>query len=515
MRLTKRAVALLLTVMLVLTALPLSVFATGETVSASGLTFTGITDDTNGELTQYKQYETTWTESTYIKADVKLTVYFDTENATETRDVIFYVINWNDEGVGRIGTDSDTKIILENIKAEASVESGNRAAVIVVDYGGNENAVAETIEYSMATVRAAFADGTLDVWKNPTAAMAEENPDTTTITVSVHKNHVYVLPAGYNLKRDVLFFETDVHASLGTLNHVMSSWNTQIAYNPDDSTAAKRYAAGKLPKAVNYAWHTGDANCTCTANGADNECYAGAPQTKNGEVIPYTNIITHTGDKTTCEYPHSVLTATSCKEESTVNVNWAPVVSRVEDCVKSDGSPMDYNCRLDIIYPSGTNVAETPVFAQAATQSPRMTNIGTLSTDDYDKDGVASVKARVAFVGFTFSGYTGVAFDYAYVPMARGDHYGYIDNYGTHWQNGAKVARAAIRCVRYWAEELGYSSTLIGAAGISKGTPTTSVLSTVNNKYVVEQSTFKYTIDGVSTETRGLYYEGDSTRTEA
>ena len=73
MKLTKRAVALLLTVMLVLTALPLGIFAT-ETTSASALTYTGIADAEGKKISDYKQYETTWTDSTYVKGDVKLTV---------------------------------------------------------------------------------------------------------------------------------------------------------------------------------------------------------------------------------------------------------------------------------------------------------------------------------------------------------------------------------------------------------------------------------------------------------
>ena len=187
------------------------------------------------------------------------------------------------------------------------------------------------------------------------------------------------------------------------------------------------------------------------------------------------------------------------------------MVTRYEDLRKPDGSPLDYVCRLDIIYPSGENVKATPVMVQAATQSPRMTNVGTISSSDYDKDGTASLKNRTMLIGMEFSGYTVAVYDYAYSPMARGDHYGYIDPYGTHGSNGAKTSRAAIRCIRYFAEQYGYNDKLIGVAGISKGTPTTAVLSTVDNKYVDEASTFKYDIDGSGTkvETRDLWYEGD------
>ena len=490
MKLTKRVLAMLLAMMMVLTFIPLSAFAT-ETVT--GLVYESeIYEDET--LNGYKQYETMWTDSTHVKADVKISVYFDTENVTQTRDVIFYVINWNGE---RIGTDSDVDIVTDTVEAAASVESGNRAAVIVADFGGNTLAVAGTIEASLAALREELpGQQKITVWSDPAAAMASDDPSTAeTTTVAVHKNHVYVLPAGYRVARDLLYFETDFHSSLGTMNNVMTTWNTQVAYNPDSTTATGRYAKGKLPEVVSYAWHTGDESCTCTANGATNECFAGAPQEKNGEVIACTKKITHTGDKSTCEYPHSVLTTVGCTSGKTANVNWAPVVSRVEDCRRPDGSPMEYHCRLDIIYPSGADVEQTPVFVQAATQSPRMTNIGT--------------SGRTALIGMTFNGYTTAVYDYAYIPMARGDHFGYIDGYGFHGYNGAKVARAAIRCIRYHAEELGYNDDLIGVAGISKGTPTTGILSTVDNKYVQEVNSYTYTVNGTEVQTRGLYYEGD------
>ncbi len=491
MRTFKRSVALLLSLMMLLTVAPLGVFATETT--ATGLVYESeIYEDET--LAGYKQCEGMWTDSTYVKGDVKYTVYFDAANASQKHDVILYVINWNGERIGENeGEHSDVKIVYDNIVADPAVETGRHAAVIVVDFGGNPNAVAGVVEFSMARFRSDL--GTVA----PVGSL------------KLDKNYTFVLPAGYRVMRDVLYFQSDVHGSLGTLNAVMSTWNAQVAYNPSNASAASRYADGKLPKAVNYAWHTGDANCTCKANGAGNECFAGAPQEKNGEIIPYTNVITHTGDKETCPYPHSVLTTVSCKSTNTANINWAPAVTRVEDCRKPDGSPLNYNCRLDIVYPSAgkDEGIETPVFTQAATQSPRMNNIGTLSWKDDDKDGVETLKSRAAFVGFSFNGYTCAVYDYAYIPMARGDHYGYIDGYGFHGTNGAKTARAAIRCIRYFADVLGYSSELIGAAGISKGTPTTAVLSTVNNKKVVEQNTYKYVVNGETVETRGLYYEGD------
>lgn len=500
MRKTNRFIALLLTLVMLVGAMPLGVFAADSALSYESEIYT---DDT---LAGYKQYETMWTDSDYVKGDAKITVYFDKENATEIRDAIIYVINWNDTGIGRIGKDSDVDIVTDYVKAGPSVETKHRAAVIVVDYGNNPLAVATVIEKSLAVIRHNFVgnpksgNGKLTVWADPAA----ETKTTTTVTTSA--SNVYVLPAGYRVMRDIPYFETDVHAALGTFKSIINAWNSHIAYNPalvEDVYLAKKRA----PRAIRYAYHTGD-TATCTYDHAtytEVECYKGAPQEIDGVIVPYENVITHTGDKTTCPYPHSEMLVTDCTKNEKVNIHWAPVVDRIEDCRKPDGSPLNFVNRLDIIYPSGSPDVKTPVFVQAATHSPRMHNIGVIGDVTTNHK-----KLRTSLVGFTFSGYVGAVYDYVYIPMARDDHFNYIDPYLTHNSNGAKTSRAAIRCIRYYAEELGFDAELIGVAGISKGTPSVGVLSTINNKYVVEQGSPKYVIDGVevSTNTAG-YFEGD------
>lgn len=500
MRKTNRFIALLLTLVMLVGAMPLGVFAADSALSYESEIYTDAT------LAGYKQYETMWTDSDYVKGDAKITVYFDKENATEIRDAIIYVINWNDTGIGRIGKDSDVDIVTDYVKAGPSVETKHRAAVIVVDYGNNPLAVATVIEKSLAVIRHNFVgnpksgNGKLTVWADPAA----ETKTTTTVTTSA--SNVYVLPAGYRVMRDIPYFETDVHAALGTFKSIINAWNSHIAYNPalvEDVYLAKKRA----PRAIRYAYHTGD-TATCTYDHAtytEVECYKGAPQEIDGVIVPYENVITHTGDKTTCPYPHSEMLVTDCTKNEKVNIHWAPVVDRIEDCRKPDGSPLNFVNRLDIIYPSGSPDVKTPVFVQAATHSPRMHNIGVIGDVTTNHK-----KLRTSLVGFTFSGYVGAVYDYVYIPMARDDHFNYIDPYLTHNSNGAKTSRAAIRCIRYYAEELGFDAELIGVAGISKGTPSVGVLSTINNKYVVEQGSPKYVIDGVevSTNTAG-YFEGD------
>lgn len=170
-----------------------------------------------------------------------------------------------------------------------------------------------------------------------------------------------------------------------------------------------------------------------------------------------------------------------------VNGELAKPAETIDDCTKPDGSPMDFRLRLDIIYPSQPK-EETPVYAMAATQAEM--HMHTCET------------TSCQFVGFTFNGYTAVTFDYVYVPMARADHFGYIDPYGTHGYNAAKMARAAIRCIRYYGEKFGYNDELIGVAGISKGTPPPSFLSIIGNKDVPEINRYK-------SDPNGDRFEGD------
>lgn len=65
-------------------------------------------------------------------------------------------------------------------------------------------------------------------------------------------------------------------------------------------------------------------------------------------------------------------------------------------------------------------------------------------------------------------GYACVCYDHEYIPMARGDHYGYFNPYGLASTNGVKTHTAAVRRVRSLADELGYSKDSIGSWGHSK-----------------------------------------------
>lgn len=124
--------------------------------------------------------------------------------------------------------------------------------------------------------------------------------------------------------------------------------------------------------------------------------------------------------------------------------------SSIYDCVKPDGTPIDMDLRMDLIYPTHPQ-QEVPVMV--------------LSESAESRGGGWVNALRPHMTGFLFNGYAGVIYDFAYVPMARNDHYGYFDGnsapghitgdnytYSVHVYSGVKAETAAIRKIRYLAD---------------------------------------------------------------
>lgn len=371
-----RLLALTLTVFMLIPCLPIKIFATTEETDAVFV---------YEELKDHLVKTEVKTTDGYIGIPVHLAIYndpdasimYDTKNYNiyqlKKRDVIFYVINWNGE---RIGQESDVSILSDYIS--------QGYVVVTVDYLNNEKAVPPDIEHSLATLRQ--------------YVMIDQTPFSGT-GISIRKYYGYFLPAGYRLKRDVEYFDTAVHASLGTLDYVLSVWNN--------------YVAGKKTL---Y-----DGTTATTAN-------------------------------------------------------------TFEDCTDYYGDPLDTKFYLDIIYPSQPT-RETPVYTFEATQSDRHRN--TCDISDHE---------RCHFVGFAFNGYTVVNVEHTFTLMQK--TFGYFDPYKLHKENGAKAARASIRCIRYFADELGYSQEYIGVAGISKGSPYPAILGVKNNVTMPEYQNYSADPDG-------------------
>jgi hypothetical protein len=145
----------------------------------------------------------------------------------------------------------------------------------------------------------------------------------------------------------------------------------------------------------------------------------------------------------------------------------------IEDCVKPDGSPIEFDLRLDIVYPSLPK-RETEVLLLASSSETRF----------------SANAVRPLDIGALFNGYTFACYEHSYIPMSRNDHYGYFLPYSVMQWVGNAVHSTAIRCVRYYADTFGYSRDNYGVWGHSKSSQC-AVLSTPHPETLPEWNNFR------------------------
>ena len=116
--------------------------------------------------------------------------------------------------------------------------------------------------------------------------------------------------------------------------------------------------------------------------------------------------------------------------------------------------------RLDIYYPSNpAEGTEVPVYTIGSSSDVRTQLVTTSAVE------------RVHGTGALFQGYALAVYDHEYTSYMLGrDSWQHIDSSGFTLQsaNGVKMHTAAIRCIKYYAEDYGYSNEKIGVAGHSK-----------------------------------------------
>ena len=189
------------------------------------------------------------------------------------------------------------------------------------------------------------------------------------------------------------------------------------------------------------------------------------------------------------------------------NKNDLPYAETLDDMIKKDGSPVDFDLRMDIVYPSNPNDT-VPVFALASSAEERTMSL--------------SSEVRPYFTTALLQGYAGVIYDHEYIPMSRQDHYAYYGNYtvvpyssftlGT--TNANAVHSAAIRRIRYLAEDYGYDGDYIVPWGFSKSGPGPAILANTKHEEMGEILDFgEYVPEGKDPkgyqgEQPWLYYEG-------
>jgi len=339
---------------------------------------------------------------------IQYTAYYDTSKGaikTGYEGTPIIVYTINHPSIERIGTDSDTDII------QSMLDRGY--VVIVLDYLNNVNAVSPAIDNSSQQFRADLKDGRIIKQSTvfPSNAGYQEN---------------FLAPAGYNVLINQVFWEIDKHSAEGTLEKIVENWNS-------DFRATK---GGKLLK-----WATGDT--VDTRKAVQNDLSGNAPVWYNASGKADENGL----------YTYVKFT----KAET------------VTDCVDPDGSFLDMNLYINIVYPTKP-AKEVPVMSLA-------------NSSGYPTTSTTSADIRPHSNGFLYNGYANVVFDYLWQPMARNASWGYYDgsqgntadhmNYGLMMYNDKLVNTAAMRYLRYISlsggNEYNFDLNAFGVYGNSKG----------------------------------------------
>ena len=225
----------------------------------------------------------------------------------------------------------------------------------------------------------------------------------------------FIVPAGCDVLLNQVYWEIDKHSVAGILEKIVEIWNNDFKGIHGNKTVY---------------WLDEDGNRKATTNDAVWE------------------------------------------DESHIKLKYT-IARDIYDCVKKDGTPIDLNLYMHIIYPSHP-AENVPVMCLASS-----------AEDLIDAWFTAD---RPHLTGFLFRGYAGVLYDYAYVPMGRSDHYGYFDGngaanqpgwvtgdnytYSIQMYNDKKNNTAALRYLRWLAdgqpETYAFATERIGVYGNSK-----------------------------------------------
>ena len=408
---TATLIALVLSVVLICTALVIYACAAGggETVDAMV--------EIESELSSYKVGDTvSVADDGYIGIPVEVSTYYDTAKGVTKpgyngTPLIVYVVNTNIE---RIGKKSDVEIISSLLDRGYVVQ--------IFDYLNSTKAVSPDLDWSTQQLRQ----------KSKSGAYFTSN----TYLKSGTYYDTILIPAGYDVSLNNVFWETDKHGADGDLEKIVENWNTDLRSWFRDT--------------VIY-WRNSEGAQKATQKGFD-----------DSEVVWYSDA------KGTAVVDKSSTSANYVKLQHTLAYD-------ITDCVGKDGTPIDLNLYMHVVYPTSDKndaLDSVPVIALA-------------NSSEYLSNGLNTAD-RPQFSGFLFNGYAGVIYDYLYQPMAQSDYYGYYDgrtalgamtgdhmNYGLQLYDDKRVNTAAIRYVRYLTltdpDTYSFDIDKIGVIGNSKG----------------------------------------------
>ena len=310
--------------------------------------------------------------------------------------LIVYVLGTNTE---RIGTESDTAIVGRMLEAGT--------IVCAADYGDSAAACPPALDWSLHDLREKLRRG---AYFPPSDSIRPGN-----------YQESYIVPAGYDISFNHIFWSFDRHGTDGTLEKIVEIWNNDFRGTKGDRS---------------IVWSTAK-KTTVPFNESDPEFFGGWVDREAGT---YRTFVRYTA------------------------------AERVTDCVKPNGSPIDLNLYMHLIYPTHP-AKKVPVMC--------------LASSSEDLPGAWLHADRPHLTGFLLRGYAGVMFDYGYTPMARVDHYAYFDGgkwkghvtgdgytYSLNGYNECLSDTAAIRYIRYLIDREGdtyaFDPDRIGVFGNSK-----------------------------------------------
>ena len=282
--------------------------------------------------------------------------------------------------------------------------------VVVLDYLNSPAAVSPAIENSTQAFRTSLRSGNIlksDIFPSG----------------SYHEN--FLAPSGYNVRLNEVFWEIDKHSAEGTLEKIVENWNSDF----------------RATKGNNFIkWVHADG----TRKAVQNDLNGNAPVWYNAD---------KTVNAESGEYTYVKFT----KAET------------ITDCVDPDGSFIDMNLYIHIVYPTSPENS-VPVMSLA-------------NSSGYPTTSVTGADLRPHSNGFLYNGYANVVFDYLWQPMARNASWGYYDgsagitqdhmNYGLMMYNDKLVNTAAMRYLRYVSlsggDTYNFDLDAFGVYGNSKG----------------------------------------------
>jgi len=279
--------------------------------------------------------------------------------------------------------------------------------VVLLNYKFNSKAVSPALEWSAQSIRNKMMNG-------------EFFNGLSKFTSGGTYYETFIVPAGYDVSLNHVYWEFDKHGADGTFDKIIEVWNTDFRKDKGETIIKWTDASGNK-KAVQNDF-SGNKPSWCNADGTANA---------NGQYIK-------------------------------VKFTKAQTIT---DCVKKDGSPIDLNLYMHLIYPTNPKKA-VPVMALN-------------SSSEHLAKGSATLD-RPQMPGFAFNGYASVMYDFGYTPMARDDHYSLFQpvvtgdslSYAVHFYSDKLIGTAAMRYIRYLSlsrSEFNFDTNAIGVFGNSKG----------------------------------------------